>query len=539
MGKTFDDLGSSQLIEYLQNIDARIQKIESRLNISSTSDKESDSQTTNDSPSPLEFNLGEFWFAEIGVFIMAIGCAFLLTLPYKGINPFIPTLVGLCTGGGLIFVSKFWKGSFEQLIKHIWGAAFLLIFISVLRLFHFTESPVISNATVELIVLFGVIVFFFFMLRYKSSPYLVAVTLTLAGSITVILNNTWLIFLATPILAALFVLYYKRNQKTIFILYGMFICYGIHLVWALSNPFHSGSFRLMKEPGYHLIILLLYTFIFSLVYFKKDQFKINTEPFYAITILNVIGGFILFQLLNLVNESSFIYQLILFVGYAGISILAFYKREIHFPTAVYSLLAFAGLSIGIIKSTVLPDVYIYLIWQSLIVAGMAIWFKSKNIIVANFLIFLFIFVAYLSTAGSFEIISLSFGIVALVSARTLNWQKERLTLKTEMMRNVYLGVAFFSIPLTLMKSLPGDYIGLSWLGVTILYYVLSVVLRNNKYQWMAHFTLMATILYSFIIGISGSITLLKIITFISTGIVLLAVSIMFTRLKHKKEEINV
>lgn len=542
MNKFFEDMGASQLLEYLKSIESRIQKIESRLDISSSSETSlitelENSQTNNNEPDSFEFNLGEFWFARVGVFILAVGFAFLLTLPYDNINPFLPSLIGFIISGLLFIASKFWKNIFINLSAHLWGAAFLLLYFSTFRLFHFAEHPALSNALIEAGSLFIVVSFCFFMLRFKSSPYLTAVTLTLFGVTLIILNVTWLILILNPILAALFVYNYKKFKKIFFILYGIALTYGIHLIWALNNPFHGGGITLINEPAYNLPIILIYTLIFSLVYLRNEDIKIEPGNFIFITLFNALTGFVLFQLINLVNTGwdSFLPQVILFAVYITISIRSFYKIKTQLPVTIYALLAFASLSIGIIRFTDLPDVYIYLIWQSLIVAGTAIWFKSKKIIVANFLIFLLIFVAYLAAAGSFQLISLSFGIVALISARLLNWQKTRLTLQTEMMRNVYLSVAFVSIPFTLLKSVPEEYVGLSWLAVALIYYLLSGYLHNLKYRWMAHLTLVATILFSLAMGVSGQISILKVITILASGAVFVGVSIFFAKLRIQKQ----
>ena len=180
-----------------------------------------------------------------------------------------------------------------------------------------------------------------------------------------------------------------------------------------------------------------------------------------------------------------------------------------------------------------PDVFIYLIWQCIIVAAVSVWYQSKTLTVTNFIIFLGLFFVYLFSAGTFTLISLSFGLVGLVSARILNWQKQRLTLKTEFMRNTYLAIAFFSIPLTLLKSLPENYVGLSWLAVAVMYYILSVLLKTFKYRWMAHLTLIATIIYVMIFGLSTLNDTMMLVTLFAIGIVASIISIIFTKQKIK------
>jgi hypothetical protein len=135
--------------------------------------------------------------------------------------------------------------------------------------------------------------------------------------------------------------------------------------------------------------------------------------------------------------------------------------------------------------------------------------------------------------------SLSFGVVALISARVMNWQKHRLELKTEFMRNSYLATAFVMIPYSFYHIVPAGYISLSWVGIALFYYLLSIILRNEKYRWMALLTLLLTVFYVSIIGIARLSPVYRIVSFIVLGIVLLIVSIAYTKMKIKKDSKNV
>jgi hypothetical protein len=143
------------------------------------------------------------------------------------------------------------------------------------------------------------------------------------------------------------------------------------------------------------------------------------------------------------------------------------------------------------------------------------------------------FFGYLIVAESAGGISLSFGIVALISARILNWKKDQLELKTEQMRNAYLLSGLFIIPYALYQMFPSGYVSLTWIAISIIYYVLSIILKNVKYRWMALATYFLTVVYVFIFGITSAETLLKIISFLVLGVTLIIVSLVYTRKKGK------
>jgi hypothetical protein len=176
---------------------------------------------------------------------------------------------------------------------------------------------------------------------------------------------------------------------------------------------------------------------------------------------------------------------------------------------------------------------VWLCWQSLLVVSTAVWFRSKFIIVANFFIFLLIFFAFLILAGVTSGISLSFGVVALLSARVLNWQKDRLELKTEQMRNAYLLTALLIIPYSLYHLFPSGFVAFGWIVVAILYYIFSLLLKNVKYRYMSLATFLLTVGYVFVLGITSGETVNKILSFLVLGAALVIISIIYTRNKNK------
>jgi hypothetical protein len=151
------------------------------------------------------------------------------------------------------------------------------------------------------------------------------------------------------------------------------------------------------------------------------------------------------------------------------------------------------------------------------------------------MIYVIIFIAYLSTAGTVSSVSISFGIVALLSARILNWQKDRLELRTELMRNAYLASALLFLPYALYNSVPPHLVSVSWLVLAAFYYLASRVLKSRKYRWMALLTMILTILYVFIVDLTTVDPVVRIVSFLVVGSVLLAVSMIYSRKKRKVE----
>jgi hypothetical protein len=202
------------------------------------------------------------------------------------------------------------------------------------------------------------------------------------------------------------------------------------------------------------------------------------------------------------------------------------------------MLAYAALSVSIILTFSSPNYFIWLCWQSLAVVSTALWFRSKFIVVANFFIFIMIALAYFASTGGIDISisALSFGAVALISARIMNWKKERLELQTDNLRNAYLIVAFLLIPFVLYINLPSQFVGISYIGLAVAYYLFGKIINNKKYRLMASGTLLLSIIYIFIFGITSSNTTYKIFSFLLVSIALVIISIVYAKIRTKEKQ---
>jgi len=82
---------------------------------------------------------------------------------------------------------------------------------------------------------------------------------------------------------------------------------------------------------------------------------------------------------------------------------------------------------------------------------------------------------------------------------------------------------------------PRVYVSLAWVGVAVGYYVMNFIIRNLKYRWMGHLTLLITVLYVIVIGITQLAPTFRIISFLVLGTVLLAVSLIFTQVRARRK----
>jgi len=101
------------------------------------------------------------------------------------------------------------------------------------------------------------------------------------------------------------------------------------------------------------------------------------------------------------------------------------------------------------------------------------------------------------------------------------------------MRNAYLAAAFFMFPYALYHIVPGSYVSLSWMVVAVFYYILSRLLNNIKYRWMAVSTLLLTVLYVFLVDMTKLDPVYRVISFLLLAVVLIIISTLYSRVRAK------
>jgi hypothetical protein len=534
---------NQEILRILQNLDRRISAIEEHLDvtpadrISIRKPPKSAPENSGDVAESIEFNIGQFWFAKVGIFVLALGIIFILTFPYRNLPPYFPSLIGFALVGIIWTTSFLMRNSFAHVSGYLSTGGLLLLYFSTLRLHYFGEEATIDGKPIILALLVIVVAVVFFISLRRGSVFNCGIAMILSYITAIISESPLFIFLwisISAVFSTLILLKYKWYK--IFNL-AIVLTYLFHFLWFINNPFLGNKIQLVSGPAYNIWFILIYIALFALAALYRTPRDSEDGAFITGAFLNSGGGYLLLLLVTLTkfpDHLSMAHSLasMLFIGFA---ILYWVREKSKYATFFYAIIGYTALSVAIIAQFEQPNFFIWLSWQSLIVISTAIWFRSKFIIFANFIIYLILFFSYLFIATEIGGISLSFGFVALVTARLLNWQKDRLDLKTEFMRNAYLTCAFFIFPFTLFHMMPAEYVPLSWIAVTLLYYILSVTLKNVKYRWMALFTLLLTVLYVLVIGIIQLEPVYRIVSFIVLGLVLVIASLFYTRMRIKKE----
>lgn len=469
--------------------------------------------------------------------VLTCGIGFALSMPLGRLPPVVPALIGYALALAVLLTARLSRKPFEVVAGHLRAAGMLLGFFATLRLFYFGARPVLAIDSAPGTAWLAVVVALNVALALRRrSPWLLglAMTMGLVGALAV--GTAAVVFAALPALEALGAIVAVRRHQPVLLLATLPAIYLAHLAWALNRPWIGRGFKLVADNPAALGVLLLYVAIFS----AGSLWRRDRTPDDPVTILAVVFncgvgyGLMLLQSLGLAAVPFAFFHFAAALGYLGLAV-AFWRREAsRIATFFLAMTGYLALTAAIVKTFSPPEVFLWLSGQSLVVVATALWFRSRLIVVANFVIFAGIVLAYISVAKVESGISLLFGVVALLTARILNWRKERLELKTELMRNAYLASAFVVFPYALAHIVPDAWVGVSWIGIALAYYAMNLIVRNPKYRWMGHLTLLLTVVQVVARGVTRLAPAYRILSFLALGTVLVVVSLVFSRLRARR-----
>lgn len=523
------------LVERLQKIEHRIARIETRLELEEPEDEQSPVTAVDEEA--LDEEVGQSWFAKAGIVVIGIGMALVLTLPFDGITPVIPSIIGVALAAGIYGLSHLWRSSLVLISNYLRGASLLLTFFATLRLYFFGELHALSTGSLwESIPLSAVVALCFIVALRRESRYLSGLAYVTGFIAVMAVDHTLLGFIGLAALAGGASTLHALKGWTSVYLTAIVGTYLTYLNWSLNNPLIGHTPAFVASGFVSLAMPIVLAVMFAAGQLRRTHTEEETLTDGAAAFLNGGGGVAVFLVHALASDAAGIvsWSTAVSVIFLALATLFWVRESSRYSTFIYAMLGYAMLSVAILKAFASPGVFLWLSLQSIVVVATAIWFRSRFIVVGNFFIFITIVAGYLAVSSVEEGIMIVFGLVALASARILNWQQERLALQTVVMRNAYLVLAFAAMPYGLSGMVPQGAIAVAWVGLAIFYYGMNQLIRNQKYLWMAHLTLMLTVLYVLIIGIIQLDAMFRIVSFLTLGVVLLAVSVIYTRRRIQK-----
>ena len=311
-------------------------------------------------------------------------------------------------------------------------------------------------------------------------------------------------------------------------------------MWLFNNPLLGHPVSIAPSLYFSPVYLFACGAIYSLSILILRNGEVTKKGLNTTVVLNgLFFAITIFLATVIYYRTNYIAMFSIIAAFCLLfSVLLHLRIRNLFAPAVFACFGFMAMSVAVYGYAKLPDAYFYLALQSFLVVSMALWFRSKIIVVVNSGLYLGILMIYLVSSPPVDRISFCFAFVAFATARILNWRKERLTLKTDMMRNMYLVALFFTMLYAFYHAVPERYITLSWTAVAAGYFLLSLQLKNIKYRWMAIGTLLVTVVYLFLVDLAHLSVGYRVVASLFLAGISISASLYYTLKIRKKRNLK-
>jgi hypothetical protein len=501
-------------------------------------DHSGETSSETEEESLLESKIGRFGLSWMGIIVLLFGIIFFTEYLMSNGNGFFSALTGyLCAGGTFLFAGRLKKSNLNLSGKFSFGGQLILFYIT-LRLHFFSAVPLINS---EFIVLFLMLMVAglqtFLALKHNSQSYgTMAVAFIL---VTALVSDSTHIMLPLAVIASAgsFLLWRRKNWEALLIT-SIILSHIVFFLWIFGNPVMGHPLQMLSDPDYGYIYLFLIAGCYCLMPLFRSKEGVDDG---FITWGVIINGILFTLMLLPVSLKYFSNDYVALYGIVTLSCLVYSTvlkstSDWNFASAFFALYGFMAMSISLYGMVGFPRVYLLLSLQSLVVVAMALWFRNKLMIVMNSMLFMTIFLVYILFSKTINGANFSFAIVSLVSARLINWKRERFEIKTEMIRNLYLMEGFVMTLFALYHAVPRQFITLSWTIAALLFFFLSFILKNVKYRYMAIGTMISAAAFLFIVDLARIGVIYRVLALLFLAAVSIGISIYYTNRTRKQAE---
>ncbi len=487
----------------------------------------------------MESRVGEYGMAWMGNVVLLFGILFLSQFLQNNQKEFISLLFGMVSVGLVYLLGHFTRNSLPYMSRLFVYNGHLLLYIQAMRICLLPGSQILENSFLDHAVILAVLLFLIY-LAYRNSSQILAVIIWLMMVMTGIVEGSthfMLIMMLGISVSAIWFTIRKGWWTGLWI--SIFLSYFLYLMWILGNPFMSKSFEIISVHHFGHFYLFACALAYSLLALLPVSEMNSLNRVNPAIVLNGIGFSFLFTvtILAFFTENYFQYFGLIAVFCIGYSIWLQLRGAWKNIAGMYALYSFVALSISLAGIAHFPLAFLLLSIQSLLVVIVALWFRSRFMVIMNTILFVGLLIAYFIMGDILHVTNFSFALVALVTARILNWQKQRLEIRTELIRNIFLFIGAVMVLFSLHEAVPPHFVTLSWTLSALLFFILSVAIRNMKYRWLAIITMVITVFYLFIVDLSNISLGYRIIALMFIAAISLGISIFYSRRqKSKKDE---
>ena len=488
--------------------------------------------------SSMESRVGEYGMAWLGNIVLLFGILFLSQYLQKNNQEIISLVFGFVSVGLVYLMGHLTRRTLPYMSRLFTYNGHLLLYIQAMRICMFPGSQIIENSFLGHAAVVVVLISLIY-LAYRNSSQVLAILVWLMAVITAIADGSTHFMLPLMLMiSGSAILFAIRKDWWTGLMVSIILSYLIYLIWITGNPITSRSFKFISLPQLGHFYLFACALAYSLMALLPSSKRISQNQLNQSIVLNGLGFSFVFTItvLAFFTETYFQYFGLIAAFCIAFSIWLKIRGDWKSIASLYAIYSFVALSISIAGIYHFPLAYLLLSIQSLLVVIVALWFRSRFMVIMNTILFVGLLLAYFVAGEFLHGTSFAFALVALGTARILNWRKQRLEIRTELIRNIFLFTGAFMVLFSLHEAVPPNFVTLSWTLSAMVFFILSVLIRNMKYRWLAIITMVVTVFYLFLIDLSNISLGYRIVALMFIAAISLGISIFYSNRQKNKEE---
>jgi len=503
-------------------------------------------QSTGEEPVPkmdappddsMESRVGEYGMAWMGNIVLLFGILFLSQYLQNNNHEIISLMFGFVSVAIVYLMGHLTRKSLPYMSRLFNYNGHLLLYIQAMRICMFPGSQIIENSflghAVVLVILISLIY-----LAFRNSSQLLAILVWIMAAITAIADGSTHFMLPLMVgITGSAIFFATRKGWWTGLMVSIFLSYFIYLMWITGNPLMNKTLEFISTPQMGHVYLFACALSYSLLALLPASDMVSQKQLNPSIVINGLGFSFIFTLtvLAFFTETYYRYFGLIAAFCIAYSIWLQIRGTWKPIAALYAIYSFVALSITIAGIYHFPLAFFLLSIQSLLVVIVALWFRSRFMVIMNTILFVGLLIAYFATGEILHGINFSFALVALGTARILNWRKQRLEIRTELIRNIFLFAGAVMVLFSLHEAVPPNFVTLSWTLSAMVFFVLSVLIRNMKYRWLAIITMVVTVFYLFLVDLSNISLGYRIVALMFIAAISLSISIFYSRRQKEKK----
>jgi hypothetical protein len=484
----------------------------------------------------VESRIGEYGMAWLGNIVLLFGVLFLTQFLRAREQELLSVTIGLGSVVA-IYLSGFYTRKSLPYLSRLFGFnGHILLFMIAMQVYLLPGNRLTENVLLGEGIVFLVIASMLYLAFRRTSQVLAIIGWIMAVVAAISSNSTHLILALMTGVAWSALFFTVRFNWWTGLITSIILVYFTFLVWILGDPFVTHDAGIISTHQYSHLYLFAIAAAYTLLSLlpRSDRFK--ERILNAAILLNGLGfsTLLVIMVLAFFAENYFLLFGVIAACCMGFSIWLKFRGRWEKISGLYAIYGFIALSICIAGAFHFPRAFLLLSIQSLLVVSLALWFRSRFIVIMNTLLFVGLLITYLALPDNLHSINFTFALIALVTARILNWKKKLLEIRTELIRNIFLltgsGMLFFS----LQQAVPVHLVSLSWVAAAVAFFLLSLLLHNIKYRWLAIASMVVTVFYVFIVDLKSISLGYRVVALMVISVISLGISIFYSRRLREK-----